>query len=93
MRRIIPIAVALVISLPAAAVEPPVHTYSIVARDAATGEMGVAVQSHWFSVGSIVTWYPCPRSWLGRIPSRSTSLWIAMMPSISVSGRGGHPGT
>lgn len=34
----------------------PVHTYSIVARDPATGEMGVAVQSHWFSVGSIVTW-------------------------------------
>src|SRR5215212_8608217 len=34
----------------------PVHTFSIVARDAATGEMGVAVQSHWFSVGSIVTW-------------------------------------
>jgi uncharacterized Ntn-hydrolase superfamily protein len=33
-----------------------VHTYSIVARDPATGEMGVAVQSHWFSVGSIVTW-------------------------------------
>lgn len=34
----------------------PVHTYSIVARDPATGEMGVAVQSHWFSVGSIVPW-------------------------------------
>ena len=34
----------------------PVATYSIVARDASTGEMGVAVQSHWFSVGSIVTW-------------------------------------
>lgn len=34
----------------------PVHTYSIVARDPATGEMGVAVQSHWFSVGSTVTW-------------------------------------
>jgi uncharacterized Ntn-hydrolase superfamily protein len=33
-----------------------VHTYSIVARDSATGDMGVAVQSHWFSVGSIVTW-------------------------------------
>jgi uncharacterized Ntn-hydrolase superfamily protein len=32
------------------------HTYSIVARDPATGEMGVAVQSHWFSVGSIVSW-------------------------------------
>ena len=34
----------------------PVSTYSIVARDSATGEIGVAVQSHWFSVGSIVTW-------------------------------------
>lgn len=32
------------------------HTYSIVARDPNTGEMGVAVQSHWFSVGSLVTW-------------------------------------
>jgi uncharacterized Ntn-hydrolase superfamily protein len=31
-------------------------TYSIVARDEKTGEMGVAVQSHFFSVGSIVTW-------------------------------------
>ena len=34
----------------------PVHTYSIVARDPATGELGVAVQSHWFSVGSTVPW-------------------------------------
>ena len=31
-------------------------TYSIVARDKDTGELGVAVQSHWFSVGSIVSW-------------------------------------
>lgn len=31
-------------------------TYSIVARDAATGQIGVAVQSHWFSVGSVVSW-------------------------------------
>ncbi len=36
--------------------EPLAHTYSIVARDPQTGEMGVAVQSHWFSVGSIVAW-------------------------------------
>jgi uncharacterized Ntn-hydrolase superfamily protein len=34
----------------------PVHTFSIVARDPATGEIGVAVQSHWFSVGPIVPW-------------------------------------
>lgn len=32
------------------------HTYSIVAMDPESGEMGVAVQSHWFSVGSIVAW-------------------------------------
>jgi uncharacterized Ntn-hydrolase superfamily protein len=32
------------------------HTYSIVARDSKTGEMGVGVQSHWFSVGSVVSW-------------------------------------
>ncbi len=34
----------------------PVHTYSVVARDPSTGELGVAVQSHWFSVGSNVVW-------------------------------------
>jgi uncharacterized Ntn-hydrolase superfamily protein len=31
-------------------------TYSIVARDPETGELGVAVQSHWFSVGPLVPW-------------------------------------
>ncbi len=34
----------------------PVHTFSIVARDPQTGQLGVAVQSHWFSVGAIVPW-------------------------------------
>ena len=33
-----------------------VSTYSIVARDPASGRLGVAVQSHYFSVGSVVTW-------------------------------------
>lgn len=32
------------------------HTFSIVARDPQSGELGVAVQSHWFSVGGLVTW-------------------------------------
>ena len=32
------------------------HTYSVVARDTITGEMAVAVQSHWFSVGPLVAW-------------------------------------
>lgn len=35
---------------------PFAHTYSIVARDQQTGEMAVAVQSHWFSVGTVVSW-------------------------------------
>ena len=35
---------------------PLVHTYSIVARDAETGQLGVAVQSHYFGVGTVVTW-------------------------------------
>lgn len=34
----------------------PVNTYSIVAYDSAAGEMGVAVQSHWFQVGAVVSW-------------------------------------
>lgn len=38
------------------AMQRPVHTYSIVARDAKTGEIGVGVQSHWFSVGAVVPW-------------------------------------
>ena len=42
--------------LDAAPAGPLAHTFSIVARDASTGEIGVAVQSHWFSVGSVVTW-------------------------------------
>lgn len=36
--------------------DPFAHTYSIVARDSISGEIGIAVQSHWFSVGTIVAW-------------------------------------
>src|SRR5947208_2967359 len=43
-------------------------TYSMVARDPATGELGVAVQSHWFSVGSIVTW---GRAGVGAVATQS----------------------
>jgi uncharacterized Ntn-hydrolase superfamily protein len=34
----------------------PHGTYSIVARDPGSGELGAAVQSHWFSVGSLCIW-------------------------------------
>lgn len=58
MRRLTSFAalVVLVSIAPSAPAGPFAHTFSIVARDPKTGELGVAVQSHWFSVGSIVTW-------------------------------------
>ncbi len=43
-------------------------TYSIVARDPATGELGVAVQSHWFAVGSVVAW---ARAGVGAVATQS----------------------
>jgi len=46
----------------------PVSTYSIVARDPVTGDMGVAVQSHWFSVGAVVPW---ARSGVGAVATQS----------------------
>jgi uncharacterized Ntn-hydrolase superfamily protein len=39
-----------------AGMRPWAHTYSIVARDPATGQLGVAVQSHYLATGSVVTW-------------------------------------
>jgi uncharacterized Ntn-hydrolase superfamily protein len=54
--RILAWAGLILLPSPCAAQLRPVHTFSIVARDPATGQIGVAVQSHWFSVGSIVSW-------------------------------------
>jgi len=69
-RLVIPL--ILFIALPAAAqkltTERPVATYSIVARDTVTGQLGVAVQSHWFSVGAIVAW---AESGVGAVATQS----------------------
>lgn len=46
----------------------PVSTYSIVAYDAQTGQLGVAVQSHWFSVGAGVPW---AESGVGAVATQS----------------------
>ena len=43
-------------------------TYSIAARDAGSGELGVAVQSHWFSVGSVCSWV---RAGVGAVATQS----------------------
>ena len=64
--------------------EPLASTYSIVARDAETGQLGVAVQSHWFSVGSVV---PSAESGVGAVATQSItdpsygSLGLALMRS------------
>jgi uncharacterized Ntn-hydrolase superfamily protein len=51
-----------------AAEEAPIVTYSIVARDSATGDLGVAVQSKFLSVGSVVPW---ARAGVGAIATQS----------------------
>ena len=56
MRHAFVLASLLVLAASPLAAEPRAHTYSIVARDPATGEIGVAVQSHYFSVGPVVPW-------------------------------------
>lgn len=48
--------------------DPFAHTFSIVARDSATGNIGVAVQSHWFSVGNTVSW---ARAGVGAVATQS----------------------
>jgi uncharacterized Ntn-hydrolase superfamily protein len=53
MKRLL---VLLLVALPLSAQLRPVNTFSIVARDPETGQIGVAVQSHWFAVGQIVPW-------------------------------------
>jgi uncharacterized Ntn-hydrolase superfamily protein len=45
-------------------------TYSIVARDPDTGQLGVAVQSHWFSVGPIVPW---ARAGVGAVATQANA--------------------
>lgn len=48
--------------------DPFAHTFSIVAKDPQTGDIGVAVQSHWFSVGSVVSW---ARAGVGAVATQS----------------------
>lgn len=45
-------------------------TYSITARDSRTGELGVAVHSHWFSVGPICAW---ARPGVGAVATQSVA--------------------
>ena len=62
-------------------------TYSIVARDPETGELGVAVQSHWFAAGSTVPW---AEAGVGAVATQAMAevsygpLGLALMRGVSV---------
>ncbi len=56
--------------LPLTSSPPLCHTYSIVARDPATGQLGVAVQSHYFCVGAIVPW---AEAGVGAVATQATT--------------------
>ena len=56
MKKLTFIVCILLANFAAASSLPPVSTFSIVAIDPRTGEMGVAVASRYFSVGSVVPW-------------------------------------
>lgn len=69
MTRFLPrFVILLLLASAAPGADPRVHTFSIVARDPGTGQLGVAVQSHWFSVGSIVSW---AESGVGAVATQS----------------------
>lgn len=63
-------------------------TYSIVARDPATGELGVAVQSHWFAAGTLVMW---ARPGVGAVATQA-SVEVAYGPrGLERMARGSSP--
>ncbi len=68
MRTIVILVLCSISPISAAEKKRPVATYSIVAYDSTTGQLGVAVQSNWFSVGSIVSW---AESGVGAVATQS----------------------
>jgi uncharacterized Ntn-hydrolase superfamily protein len=64
-------------------------TYSIVARDPDTGQLGAAVQSHWFGVGPIVPWV---RPGVGAVATQSIADPAYGPRALDLLERGDHPG-
>jgi uncharacterized Ntn-hydrolase superfamily protein len=56
MHRLAILLLFLALAARTAAADPEVHTFSIVAFDPATHELGIAVESKYFGVGSVVPW-------------------------------------
>jgi uncharacterized Ntn-hydrolase superfamily protein len=68
---------------------PAAVTYSIVAHDPATGQLGVAVQSHWFSVGSVVPW---ARPGVGAVATQATARTDYGPRGLDLMASGASPG-
>ncbi len=82
-----PVLFAPVLLLVAGAGVPPAplaHTYSIVARDPATGELGVAVQSHYFSVGRIGRDQVADYHLRKNMPRAEVERWLAPILAYEV---------
>src|SRR5262245_728360 len=71
LTSLIPLVLVVAGSSPAREAASLAHTFSIVARDPQTGELGVAVQSHYFSVGPVVPW---AESGVGAVATQSLVL-------------------
>src|SRR5690242_9431916 len=70
MRRLLLALALAAATASASAAEPPVATFSIVARDPATGELGVAVASRFFAVGAVV---PYAKAGVGAIATQASA--------------------
>ncbi|HSN92041.1 MAG TPA: DUF1028 domain-containing protein [Anaeromyxobacteraceae bacterium] len=68
MRPLLAALIALAPALAVSSPRDPVATFSIVARDAARGELGVAVASRFFAVGAVVPW---ARAGVGAVATQS----------------------
>src|SRR2546421_7635115 len=63
------------------------HTYSIVAYDSATGDLGVAVQSKFPNVGGIVPW---AQAGVGAVATQSLGNTGYGEKGLELLARGGH---
>jgi len=69
--------------------EVPVSTFSIVARDSVTGELGVAVASRFFAVGTVVPW---ARADVGAVATQSFANTSFGWRGLDLLARGMSPG-
>jgi len=70
------------------AAEGAISTFSIVARDAATGELGIAVASRFFAVGAVVPW---AKAGVGAVATQSFANTTFGWRGLDLLGKGATP--